>query len=367
MKKGKSLMELAAEVQRQAETKRDFLVDTRHLRMDIPDEGGPVRLEFANEHTGITITAHDQIAGVTGVPIKYYRLMQEKAPILLAQNINHWFTNSPERRMVRTLDGNTRALLSDQFRPMDNMELATAVLPVLADLGVEVISADITEKNLYIKGVDQKVVRELPAGMRLGEGHNFLDVLCPAIVIRNSEVGHGRLAVEAGTYTKMCTNLAFFGERSMKKLHVGAKYGEFEQDQVFAMLTDDTRRLNDAALWSTVRDVVRAAFDEARFDALIGKLKATQANAITGDIPAVVEVVAERWGFTDGERKSVLDHLIRGGDLSQFGLHNAVTRAAEDLPDYDRASDFERLGGQIIELAANDWKRIAETEARRAA
>lgn len=39
---------------------------------------------------------------------------------------------------------------------------------------------------------------------------------------------------------------------------------------------------------------------------------------------------------------------------------NAFTRTAEDLADYDRATDFERIGGQIIELPANDWKRIAE-------
>jgi hypothetical protein len=74
----------------------------------------------------------------------------------------------------------------------------------------------------------------------------------------------------------------------------------------------------------------------------------------------VVEVTATRFGLNETERKSVLDHLIRGGDLSQYGLHNAITRTAEDLDDYDRASDFERFGGQIIELPANEWRQIAE-------
>ena len=56
----------------------------------------------------------------------------------------------------------------------------------------------------------------------------------------------------------------------------------------------------------------------------------------------------------------MLRYLIEGGDLSQFGLHNAVTRMSQDVEDYDRASDLERVGGKIIELSATEWKTIAE-------
>jgi len=37
----------------------------------------------------------------------------------------------PERRMVRTLDGSTRAFLSDRYRPLDNFDLAHEVFHVL--------------------------------------------------------------------------------------------------------------------------------------------------------------------------------------------------------------------------------------------
>ena len=94
----------------------------------------------------------------------------------------------------------------------------------------------------------------------------------------------------------------------------------------------------------TVRDVVKGSFERAKFDALIDKIEGTQQQPLEGDIPKIVEVTAKTFGFNDGERKSVLDHLIKGGDLSRFGLYNAVTRTAEDLVDYDRASEFERIG-----------------------
>jgi hypothetical protein len=53
-------------------------------------------------------------------------------------------------------------------------------------------------------------------------------------------------------------------------------------------------------------------------------------------------------------------HLIEGGDLSKYGLHSAITRAAQDVESYDRASDLERVGGQVIELGRGEWKVLAE-------
>ena len=52
-------------------------------------------------------------------------------------------------------------------------------------------------------------------------------------------------------------------------------------------------------------------------------------------------------------------HLILGGSLTQYGLHAAITRTAEDLADYDRATAFEQLGGKIIELPRAEWRALA--------
>jgi len=40
-------------------------------------------------------------------------------------------------------------------------------------------------------------------------------------------------------------------------------------------------------------------------------------------------------------------------------LHSAVTRAAQDLESYDRATELEYIGGKIIELPQTDWERLA--------
>ena len=73
----------------------------------------------------------------------------------------------------------------------------------------------------------------------------------------------------------------------------------------------------------------------------------------------VVEEVTKRYGFTEGEHGSILSHLIKDADLTAWGLSNAITRAAHDVPSYDRASDLERYGGDVIELPQTEWEVLA--------
>jgi hypothetical protein len=73
-----------------------------------------------------------------------------------------------------------------------------------------------------------------------------------------------------------------------------------------------------------------------------------------------VEATARRrLTLTDDEKSSVLGHLILGGDVSAWGLANAVTRTAEDLADYDRAIELEAAGGRVIEKGPSVWKALA--------
>ena len=84
MKTGKTLTELAQELELQQNNKRDFLADTRKLEMlnsaslKIDDKG-----EFPLTHR-----CHLQVADRVGIPAKYYQVMKNIAPTLLATNVN---------------------------------------------------------------------------------------------------------------------------------------------------------------------------------------------------------------------------------------------------------------------------------------
>lgn len=99
---------------------------------------------------------------------------------------------------------------------------------------------------------------------------------------------------------------------------------------------------------------------KAPFRLVAEKMQKTLGIMLTGDPVKSVEVLANRYALNDGERAGVLRHLVTDGDLSGYGLVNAVTGYSQTMDDYDRATEFEALGGKLIELPAKDWKEVAE-------
>lgn len=367
MKTGKltDIVQLAHEIARRAEAKKDLLAASSSIEMVAYDHD--LRLQVGDSHaTGYKINgiAHDQIGTHTGIPAKYYDRMKEEHPELLARNVNTWLREGDKtaKRLVRTMDGTARAFLSDKFRPLENEDLADAVLPVILDLGLDVSSCEVTDRRLYIKVVDKTVTRELALkGGTWGDDRHVIlrNVVSPAVTISNSEVGMGAVSVLGGYYNGFCSNLASFGERSVRKYHVGARH-ELASEEIYALLSSEARAATDAAVWHQIREVVKIAFDRARFDQLIDKVEGTQQDKIEGDPVQVVNLAAKKFGANEQEGKSILRHLIEGGSLTRFGLHNAVTRASQDLESYDRATEFEAIGGKIIELPRTEWHALAK-------
>ena len=56
--------------------------------------------------------------------------------------------------------------------------------------------------------------------------------------------------------------------------------------------------------------------------------------------------------------RQILDYLIRGGDMSLYGLSNAVTRMSQDVDSYDRATELESIGWDIVTMEPTKWKEI---------
>jgi hypothetical protein len=309
---------------------------------------GEVQVFMGKDQFRLNKLANEQLARRLEIPIKYYDRMKTEAPDLLERNANHWLqANETDKLMVRTLDGNARAFLSDRFRPLDNYDLSESILPTLSDLQVTVVSCEVTEGHLYIKAVTEKVTAEVKKG----------DVVQAGIVISNSEVGLGAVKIEPMVYILSCLNGMISADMSMRKYHVGR--GDSDEGDLRQYFATETRMADDKAFWLKARDVVKGALNEAMFRKLVNRMKETQENKITGKPEDVVEEVKDLYNLRETEHSGVLQHLIKGGDLSQFSLMNAVTRASQDVSDYDRATDLERIGGDILELKGRSWEHIA--------
>lgn len=362
MKEGRNLEALVSELIRQAEGKRDFLTPANRLTFacngTLSDGTGPtLELELAGQTEAFPLkdTGHQQLAERLEIPKAYYDRMRQEAPSLLEANVRTWLGRSEKRFLVRTLDGRARAILSDRYRVLDNDDLANVALPVLVENHFEIVSSEITERKFYLKAKTARIQAEVKPG----------DVVEAGIVISNSEIGQGTLKIEPLLYFLVCSNGLVMPEASLRRQHVGRHVGELEAAATY--YREETQQADDVAFWLKVRDVLAGMLKQPALDAYLRKLRGAAADPIAADPVAVVEVTAKRFRLTDPEKNSVLRHFLGGHnqrqELTRYGLMQAITRASQDIDDYDRASEFEQLGGQIIELAPGQWKTLAEARA----
>src|SRR6476620_805392 len=101
MKVGRSQENLVQEILRQAETKKDYIADTRKISLVAKDSD--VRMVIDDQlEIGIKELAHRQIGEHVKIPAVYYDKMRTEDPDLLATNINRWFKKYPAKQMIRT-------------------------------------------------------------------------------------------------------------------------------------------------------------------------------------------------------------------------------------------------------------------------
>lgn len=338
-----------------SETRRDFVVNQSSAKFDFVGApgatAGSFELRLNDEAFRISPIAHRQIASALGIPQAYYdRMKAEANPELLANNVQHWFRSQDNKRMIRTLEGNARAFLSNRYRPLDNDELLEAVLPALSTSDFTIDELALTEARLYMKVLAPRLMADILPG----------DTVQAGVIISNSEVGMGALKIEPFMYRLVCSN-GMIHAVAMNKFHVGR--ANSADDKLFEIMRDETKTLTDAALWNTVRDVTAYAMSAEVFNSAVEKLQNAAKVKVVGNPAEVIEMAGReivKSGFVNGEKNSILEHLSAGGDLSAWGYANAVTRMAQDVTSYDRRVELERLGAQIVEIPARDWERIGK-------
>ena len=353
MKHGRSLSEVLIELQRQNEAKRDFISPAQMLRLD--EDGETFEITHpstgAQEPFGTTDLFHRQIGSALNIPAKYYDAMRFQKPELLAENVNAWFADREQNYMVRSMDyGNgrvARALLSDRYRRIDNLEIASAVLPLFAGQeGMQIASSEVTENRLYLKIVNARLEMEVVPG----------DYVQAGVVISNSEVGLGAVSVQPLVYRLVCTNGMIANDFGERRAHIGRASKAIEDS--FAVYTDETIEAEDKAFMLKLRDTALAAFQEARFRQIVGRLQDAVQARITGRVQDVIELTGKAYDLNQGEQDDVLNYLIQGGDLSLYGLSNAITRASQNIDSYDRATTLESIGWQVATMPEAQWKEI---------
>ena len=261
---------------------------------------------------GVNDYAHEQIAARLQIPRPFYKRMLTDHPDVFDRDIETLWQREPEVRMLRTLDDRVRAFVSDGYRPIDNVLIASGALPVLAEQQqMQIESAEVTDRKLYIKALF------LDRQQTITTVRNEKRPVAAGLVISNSEVGAGSVNVEQMVFDLVCTN-GMIGESIFRRHHVGKKGGNgLDHDEAHEWLRDETVQAGDNALMMRLHDIIRGSMDQSKFSGLVEQMQGATTQMIEGDPAKVVEVAVKKLDMREGERVGVLRHLIEGGDLSR--------------------------------------------------
>ncbi len=351
--KGRSIVEIAQELERVKNNSHDLKVAPELIAMD---HRGNIQVGSTNETKNYfrpTSWAHQQLASYLDIPKNYYDKLQDSNKALLANNVNHWLYNKPadDRRLLRTVDGKLRGILSSRYRRLDSYDLINVVFPILQSNRFEIVSAEYTEKRLYLKAT----LPSLRADIKVGDTVQY------GVMVSTSDVGAGSLRIEPYNLRLACMN-GMVTQSALKKYHVGRELGG---DEMMEVLSDETLSADDNAFWLKVRDVLLDSIRPETFQREVDRMKEAAERPINNlNLIEVVKRATTHQGITSKLiREDIVAALAsgnQGAGLTQWGLVNSFTAAAKSANlSYDDSVDLERAGGNILVMSHGQWKEIA--------
>ena len=399
-----TLAGLLARVQDQAARKQDYVAPTSQLQVltvaaaglyNNPSDGTNVTrviLEAAGgaptEILEANDVAFDQLVNRDGLDVRTGRRLRAEYPDVLDHALNRIHDQEPRGTMLRTFDmlerqyqpgqdpiirqtfrdgsqldapastGILRAVVSDKFKTFDNPDLLEAVLPPLMDSDAEwqIVNADITDKRLYARFKSLAIT---------GEGAAVGDLMAQGVVVSNSETSHGSVSIAQLIWTLFCLN----GMETANKNRTAHLASSKSDADTWAVLTDETKRLDNVALAAKLRDITAHYASREMFESVLEQFRAAAGDVVANGLAAAQPAVAalgDVLRLTKAETSSVLDGLMetiqqdgyRNQPLSRATMVNAVTAAAHHAAP-DDVSDWQRRGSTVLNLPANQWQSIA--------
>src|SRR6478735_3612449 len=263
--------------------------------------------------------------------------------------------------MLRTFVGDgegpgiARALLSNSYQIVDNLDVLVEALGVVKEAGVEayVDRCNLTDRRMSVEIVVpeiQVLAEELLEGYRNPFGSDFdrwrgvadreglgyggkEPVVWAGFKITNSETGGGAYQISPVAKIKVCANGLVLSKDVVRAVHLGGRL----EDGVIRW-SAETQRQNLELIKSKTRDAVTTFLDRDYITSCIAKITEQAVKEVRTD---EVKVIAKRAKFTEQESDLIFDYFVRGGQTTRGGIMNAVTAASQMVADADQAHDME--------------------------
>lgn len=387
MKKNLNITELVTALKDQQAQKYDAVVSAKRIRftdgklqilradndvkdlVDLATAGVDLPSAFMADTFTTLSTFEDQISEKLGIPRAYFRRMAEEGNLsLLDKNVNHWLSKSNDNYLVRSfLDLKNpdncvaRAFLSSSYKMIDNFDVLMTALDAVRLSGVqlEIDSCDITDKRMYVRFVAPSVeiqAKELLKNYRVpSTGASDDHGIIAGFVLSNSETGFGAFAITPRIVIKVCNNGAIAKRDALRKIHVGEKQEESE-----IKWNEDTEAKKGELIQLQIRDAVQT-FVTAEYVGKAADYLLSQNKALDNPIDAVKNVT-KVLQYDEQKSADILNYFVKSGDMTSFGVSQAVTFYAHQNADADDRFDMEGQAFEVVELANNNDKPFVDTK-----
>lgn len=321
-----NIQELLNELERQKPLKWDQSLPVGDISMALEDSSP--RISLGNGHSyQVTIPCHAQIAERLEIPLKYYNKMREEEPALLVENTNTWLRKLNREVFVRGLGDSARAFLSDRYRVIDHLDILYCALNELQAHEAEIEEAYLSETEMNVK-------------VKSNQLKDFVrhrdDRIMGGLLLTNSETGHKALKVEPRIYRVLCSNGMVMEEFLTRQVHLGNGHEE----------SDDT-------VYLSIRRSITELF--GRFGEITQSLRESTEVKISNP-QKVIHHVVEHYKLSEVQKDSILIAFGAEPDPDQYGIANAITRAAQGESTWENRVEMERLGGKLVTLPMQEFK-----------
>jgi len=324
---------------------------------------GPDGVDLTTGTYTPTAVADEGLADKLQIPLPYLRRLRETHLPLYDANLNGWLHHPAQDRplLVRAMrpatgegPGIARAVLSDRYRPVDNLDVLLAALDGIRQAGgpVTIDGADLTDRRMYLR-IRSDAVRLAAPALLDGYTSPFTGargadnpIVWAGFTVTNSETGCGAFTITPRLVVEICTNGMTITKDAVRAVHLGGRL-----DDGVITWSSDTQRKAIALVTAKARDAVAAFLNPDYLRRTLVRLERAAATPVD-DPAATITHIASQLHFTAGEQTRILSHFIRGGDLRSAGVLHAVTSVAQTLPDADRAHDLEAQALRALHLAA---------------
>lgn len=330
MKTDLNLSQLVSQLDYLSTLKKDYLISTD----DISVQTNPAEscINFQGVSYPMQETAKRQLSAVCGIPYSYVKRIGKEYPELLDANYNGLLRNIHKNKLMRTIGGRVRAILSDHYKKYENEAVLATILSVLDNIkGLNVVSSSLTAERMYVKMVSEIERVDVKVG----------DSVAFGAIITNSEVGMGSITVNPFCMRLVCTNgmalPKYLG--NARRIHLGRKFRTIEE---YEMIADDIDGIR-----GNIEECLKEALDPVFYMKIVDKMRMATEIKLVAPFESI-DKVAKLYGLDEREKKTITVHYIAGKDETLYGLVNAVTRASQDMQSYVRATEMEKIGSDIL-------------------